>query len=182
MKTLPAIMVLALGVAPLFAEQKPAAQANPTCPMHFENVPSAKDRRQEGVLERGDEMMGFSHEKTTHHFRLYPDGGSVEAEANASEDAASREQIRSHLAHIATMFRAGDFRAPAFIHAQNPPGTEAMKRLRGEIRYKLETTKKGARMRISTKDPEALHAVHEFLRFQISDHQTGDSLEVTKLP
>ena len=80
------------------------------------------------------------------------------------------------------MFRAGDFRAPVFIHAQNPPGAAAMKRLCDQIRYKLETTKKGAQIRITTRDPEALRAVHEFLRFQISDHQTGDSLDVTKLP
>jgi len=181
MKTLPTIMILAFGVSPLFAQEKPAGPASPICPMHLEKVSPAKDR-QEGVVERGDEMMGFSHEKTTHHFRLYADGGSIEAEANASEDAASRDQIRSHLAHIATMFAAGNFRAPVFIHAQNPPGTEAMKRLRDEIQYKLETTKKGARIRITTKDPEALCAVHEFLRFQISDHQTGDSLDMTKLP
>lgn len=68
------------------------------------------------------------------------------------------------------------------IHAQNPPGTEAMKRLRDAIQYRLENTDKGARIRITTKDPEALRAVHEFLRFQISDHQTGDSTDVTKVP
>ncbi len=33
-----------------------------------------------------------------------------------------------------------------------------MKSLRHEIQYKLETTKKGARIRITTKDPEALRA------------------------
>jgi hypothetical protein len=112
MKTLPAILILAHGVSPLFAQEKPPAQAKPICPMHFDNVSPAKDRRQEGVVERGDEMMGFSHEKTTHHFRLYADGGRIEAEANDPEDTASRDQIRSHLARIATMFRAGDFRAP----------------------------------------------------------------------
>ena len=171
MKTLPATLILAFGVACLFAQEKPTAQVSP-----------AKDRCDEGVVHRGDEMMGFSHEKTTHHFRLYADGGSIEAEANDSEDATSRDQIRSHLAHLASMFRAGNFRAPVFIHAQNPPGIEAMKRLRHEIQYKLETTEKGARIRVTTKDPEALRAVHEFLRFQISDHKTGDSLDVTKTP
>ena len=29
MKTLPAILILAYGVSPLFAEEKPTAQANP---------------------------------------------------------------------------------------------------------------------------------------------------------
>jgi hypothetical protein len=31
---------------------------------------------------------------------------------------------------------------------------------------------------IKTANAEALAAVHEFLRFQIEDHQTGDPLEV----
>ena len=175
-------MLLAYGVFPWFVQEKAAAPANPICPMQVEHASSVKDRRHEGVVERGDKMMGFAHKKTTHHFRAYADGGSIEAEANDSEDAASRDQIRSHLAHITTLFAAGNFSAPVFIHQQNPPGTEAMKRLRHEIQYKLELTKKGARIRIRTKDPEALRAVHEFLRFQISDHQTGDSPDVGKLP
>jgi hypothetical protein len=80
------------------------------------------------------------------------------------------------------MFAAGNFSAPMLIHAQNPPGTEEMKRLRNAIQYNLETTERGARIRITTKNPDALRAVHEFLRFQISDHQTGDTTEVTKVP
>ena len=127
-------------------------------------------------------VMGFSHEKTTHHFRLYADGGAIEAEANDAKDTASQDQIRSHFGHIVTMFAAGNFSAPMLIHAQNPPGTEAMKRLRNAIEYKLESTEKGARIRITSKDPDALRAIHEFLRFQITDHQTGDSPEVTKVP
>ena len=57
-----------------------------------------------------------------------------------------------------------------------------MKRLRDAIEYKLESTEKGARIRITTKDAEALRAVYEFLCFQISEHPTGDSAEVTKVP
>ena len=180
MKTLPVILTLAIGLVPSWAQEKPAAQAS-LCPMHLRTASSPKDRPEEGLVKRGDEIMSFSHEKTTHHFRLYPDGGSIEVEANDREDTASRDQIRAHLGHIATMFREGNFQAPMLIHAQNPPGTEAMK-LGDRIQYQLETTPKGARIRISTRDPEALGAVQEFLRFQISDHHTGDSLDVTKLP
>jgi len=54
-------------------------------------------------------------------------------EANDREDAACRDQIRSHLGHIA-MFAAGNFQAPMFIHEENPPGTEAMKRLRDKAK------------------------------------------------
>src|SRR5437867_9288336 len=92
--------------------------------------PSSQDEHHQGVVHRGDEIMGFSHEKTTHHFRLYSDGGAIEAEAKDAKDATSRDQIRSHFGHIVTMFAAGTFSAPMLIHAQNPPGTETMKRLR----------------------------------------------------
>ena len=64
-------------------------------------------------------------------------------EANDAKDTASRNQIRSHLGHIVTMFAAGDFSAPMLIHAQNPTGTEAMKRLRDAIQYRLKPLKKG---------------------------------------
>src|SRR5690348_4660769 len=57
--------------------------------------------RVEGMNERGDRAMGFSHDKTTHHFRLTTDGGVIEVTANDMSDVASVEQIRSHLNHIA---------------------------------------------------------------------------------
>lgn len=182
MNTLSAILILAFAAFPSLAQEKPAAQESPICLRHLQNAPSGQDRHHEGVLQRGDEVMGFSHEKTTHHFRLYADGGAIEAEANDAQDTASRDQIRSHFEHIATMFAAGNFSAPMLIHAQNLPGAETMKRLRDAIQYKLESTETGARIRITTKNPEALRAIHEFLRFQISDHQTGDSIDVTKVP
>jgi hypothetical protein len=182
MKTLLAVVTVVFGAFPSPGQEKPAAQTSPMCAAHYQQKPSAEGSHHQGVVQRGDEVMGFSHEKTTHHFRLYADGGAIEAEANDAKDTASRDQIRSHFGHIVTMFAAGDFSSPMLIHAQNPPGTEAMKRLRNVIEYKVESTEKGARIRITTKDPGALRAIHEFLRFQISDHQTGDSLEVRKVP
>ena len=61
----------------------------------------AQDNRHKAVEQRGDHMMGFSHDKTTHHFRLYADGGAIEVTANDPNDADSRDQIRMHLSHIA---------------------------------------------------------------------------------
>jgi hypothetical protein len=132
----------------------------------------------EGVMQRGDEVMGFDHAKTTHHFRLLPDGGAIEVEANDANDTASRDQIRQHLSHIAEMFAEGNFNAPMLIHGREPDGVPVMKNLKSDIKYQYEQTDKGARVRISTTIPEALKAVHDFLRFQITDHQTGDPTEV----
>jgi hypothetical protein len=131
------------------------------------------------VDHRGDDAMGFSHEKTTHHFHLYRDGGAIEVTANDPNDAQSRDEIRMHLAHIATLFAAGDFNVPMLIHDQVPPGVPAIEKLKSAIRYRYEKTARGGRVRITTTNPDALAAVYEFLRFQITDHQTGDPLTVS---
>lgn len=130
--------------------------------------------------ERGDVVMGFSHSATTHHFYLLPGGGEIQIAANSRSDTKSRDEIRAHLSHIARMFAEGDFEAPILIHAQVPPGVPSMKRLRRKITYRYEQTRAGGRVCISTADPQALSAIHEFLRFQIRQHRTGDSLEVSQ--
>ena len=147
-----------------------------------QDKPAAQDDHHQGVVERGDRVMGFSHDKATHHFLLYPNGGAIDVQANKADDTATLDEIRMHFGHIAKMFAAGDFSAPMLIHSQKPPGSETMKRLRETIQYKLENTEHGARIRITTKNADAVAAVHEFLRFQIRDHQTGDSTEVTSAP
>jgi hypothetical protein len=129
-----------------------------------------------GVQTRGDEGMGFSHEKTTHHFRLKTEGGSIEVTANDPSDHGSRDQIRMHLGHIAQSFEKGDFAIPMFVHDTIPPGVKTMKRRRTSIAYRYEEIDNGALVSISTTDADALDAIHDFLRFQIVDHETGDPL------
>jgi hypothetical protein len=134
--------------------------------------------RLEHVNARGDQAMGFSHAKTTHHFYLFRDGGAIEIATDDPNDTVSREQVRKHLAMVAQMFSDGDFNLPMFIHAQTPPGVETMKRLGDGIKYTYEDTKYGGQVRITTRNQEALSAVHAFLRFQIQDHRKGDTLQV----
>ena len=129
----------------------------------------------EQMNKRGDHVMGFDHTKTTHHFLLQESGGSIEVTANSSDDVESSEQIRMHLKHIAKMFTGGNFNAPMLIHDQTPPGVPVMQELKGEIEYNYEEIDRGAAVRISTKNPVALKAIHDFLRFQIKEHKTGDS-------
>src|ERR1044072_1767009 len=129
----------------------------------------------EQMHTRGDHVMGFDHTKTTHHFLLQESGGSIEITANNSDDAESRDQIRMHLTHIVMMFGEGNFSAPMLIHDQTPPGVPVMQELKGEIKYEFEEIDRGAAVRISTKNPAALKAIHDFLRFQIKEHKTGDA-------
>lgn len=79
-----------------------------------------------------------------------------------------------HLTHIAHAFSDGDFDIPMFVHDTVPPGVPDMQRLKEKITYSFEQTPAGACVLIRTSDPTALAAIHQFLRFQIHDHQTKD--------
>lgn len=127
------------------------------------------------MVQRGNDVMGFPASKTTHHFRLFSDGGEIAVTANDRNDAGTRDMIRMHLSHIAGMFSDGDFNAPMLIHDTTPPGVPTMKKLRDQIQYQYEATAGGGRVRIKTQGPQALDAVHAFLLFQIIEHRTGDS-------
>jgi hypothetical protein len=73
------------------------------------------------VTEHGDKVMGFSHEKTMHHFVLTQDGGLIEAWVNDLKDAASLGEIRDHFQHIIRMYADGNFNAPILVHSQACP-------------------------------------------------------------
>jgi hypothetical protein len=138
--------------------------------MHARHQASAAQQQQQ---ER-EEGMGFSQERTTHHFLLASDGGTIEVTANAADDRITIEQVHRHLEHVASAFQAGDFTTPAFVHGQTPPGVAAMRQLKAEISYAYQSRSDGAAVVIRSRNPEAIAAVREFLRFQIREHKTGD--------
>ena len=126
--------------------------------------------------------MGFDHARTTHHFVLTKTGGVIRVEANDAADLESRDGIRMHLSHIAKMFSEGNFQIPMLVHDRVPPGVAVLEKRRELIRYEFAAREKGAEVRIETSDERALSAVHDFLRFQIFDHETGDPTDVSESP
>jgi hypothetical protein len=124
--------------------------------------------------ERGEKGMGFSQTATTHHFYLDKSGGMIQVEAKESADSTNRDEIRTHLRHIAHAFQSGDFDIPMFVHDTVPPGVPEMKRLQKYIRYAFEETPNGGRVVITSSDTKAIEAIHRFLRFQVEEHKTGD--------
>jgi hypothetical protein len=132
--------------------------------------------KHEEMNKRGNQGMGFDQQKITHHFLLRKDGGAIQVTAN-SADKASKEEIQMHLHHIANAFKSGDFDIPMFVHDQTPPGVATMKRLKDQIKYKYEAAENGGRVVISSTNAEAVGAIHEFLKFQITEHKTGDALK-----
>jgi hypothetical protein len=131
---------------------------------------------------RGADAMGFDQDQTVHHFRLHPDGGTIEVGIKDRKDDKNRTAIQSHLPHIAQMFAAGDFSMPMFIHAENVPGSAEMIARKNAIGYRYEETPTGGRVHVTTSDAGALAAIHTFMRYQITEHRTGDPLEITRRP
>jgi hypothetical protein len=154
------------------------------CPMHAQHQDStaAHNHAQHDLNQRGEQGMGFPQQKTTHHFFLSTSGGVIQVTANAGDDKASVEQIRRHFQHISHAFQSGDFSIPMFVHDQTPPGVLMMTRLKDRIHYSYEEIKQGGRVVISSENSDAVQAVHDFLRFQITEHKTGDPLEVKAVP
>jgi len=134
----------------------------------------AKSTHAADVDSHGDIAMGFPHDKTTHHFRLASDGGAIEVTVNDPKDTQNVDAIRIHLRHIASMFADGNFSTPVFVHRQTPPGVTEMTYRRRDLVFGFEELSAGGKVRITTTNPDALNAVHDFLIFQIRDHQTGD--------
>ena len=153
----------------VFASPDSTKPADHACPM--------MDSRAAGVDQRGDKAMGFDHTKTTHHFLLASDGGTIEVLANEVADTSSRDVIRMHLRHISERFQAGDFTIPMLVHAETPPGVPVMQRLKDVISYTYLDVDRGGLVHIHSASAEAIEAIHAFLRFQIQDHRTGDPAE-----
>jgi hypothetical protein len=152
------------------SEQKADKQgSHAVCPMH--------DAHSQ-MNERGEKGMGFSQTAINHHFLVNSNGGEIQVETKDAADAINRNNIRTHLRHIARAFQSGDFDIPMFVHDTVPPGVPEMKRLRKNIQYSFEETPNGGRVVIFSANQEALEAIHQFVRFQIEQHRTGDQMDV----
>ncbi|HMG85122.1 MAG TPA: hypothetical protein VK574_05240 [Terracidiphilus sp.] len=169
------ILVFVVAATSLLRAQAPMSEDQP-CPMHTSHTSSEAHHAM--VEGHGDHEMGFPHDKTTHHFRLTESGGSIEVTANDPKDSANIEAIRMHLAHITKAFGEGDYSAPMLVHDVIPPGVTTMQLLKEKIRFEYHAVDRGGRVSIATDEPVARASVHDFLRFQITDHVTGDSTDL----
>jgi hypothetical protein len=166
-------------------QQKTGAMDADKCPMHAEHMKAGDAAAHQhgddyaAMNSRGNEGMGFDQAKTTHHFLINKDGGIIDVQANSADDQRSVAAVRQHFQHIAHAFASGDFSIPMFVHDQAPPGVATMQKLKGAIQYRYEQTAAGARVVISSKNAEAIAAIHDFLDFQITEHRTGDPLSKT---
>ena len=147
------------------------------CPMHEQHMKAAHpdDSASHGAeVDARHDTFGMSHESSHHNFRQFKDGGAIELRANDPNDTAMIDMIRTHLREINASFVKSDFSTPMFVHGHAPDGVAEMKRLSRRIRYQYEDVDHGGRIRITSTDPKALAAIHDFMKFQVIEHRTSD--------
>lgn len=171
-----AVVLVSLPARPtLAAQQDHHMPAGMTHEQHL-----AQMKKDAELKQHGQAAMGFDQDEATHHFTLTTSGGTIAAIADDAADYVTRDQIRTHLQEIARSFSEGDFEKPLLTHGELPPGVGAMQRLKSSITYTFESTERGGVVRIATSNAQARDAIHEFLRYQITEHRTGDPVTVQK--
>jgi hypothetical protein len=124
--------------------------------------------------------MHFDQHAATHHFLLSANGGSIVISANDANDTATLSMVRSHLQDIAQEFAQGQFDSPMITHGEVPAGVAVMIAKKQLIKYSYEERPSGGVVVVSTSDAAALKAIHEFMRYQITEHKTGDPLTIAR--
>jgi len=134
-------------------------------------VAAALFTTQHSNMTHAADAMGFDQNTTRHDFKIAADGGSIAVDVRDAKDTKTRDQVRMHLRHISTAFKAGDFSLPLLTHGEMPPGVDVMKEKSDVITYTYSDTPHGAIVRIRTSDPAARAAVRAFLNYQVIEHR-----------
>lgn len=165
MKALFIAAALAAAAAPVVAQEHDHA--------HMTAAHADSDSAFAAMQARGKDVMGVDQYTSRHVFESLPDGGRIELQRTV-DDTAGVAQIRRHLTQIAEAFGRGDLSAPVLVHAQAVPGARVMAAKHAAISYATAPLPGGGELRITTHDPEAIAAVHEFLAFQRHEHRAGE--------
>ncbi len=95
--------------------------------------------------------------------------------ANDLNDAETAARISRHLRTLASQFRRGDFSGPERDHGPTLAGVENLRRLHEKIIYTAHSIAGGGELIISSDDRRAIDAIHQFLQFQMREHNSGDA-------
>jgi len=142
----------------------------------------ATESRLDEVQRRGEKVMPFSLEQTTHVFTKTDKGGIQQVIAKAHAGAEQIWQIQAHFSKISSQFRQGDFSDPVTIHGDDMPGLATLRQAQpGQIKIEYKELPNGGQISYSTEDPRLIKAIHQWFDAQLTDHArhaiSGHSLD-----
>jgi hypothetical protein len=141
-----------------------------------------KDDKLADVRERGEMVMGFDLEKTTHTFAGDTDGGVQSVVVKDLKDTENLLKLREHLKEVAEKFSRGDFEDPETIHGENMDGVKELKTLYKEITISYKDIENGGEISYTTKNGEAIMAIHHWFEAQLREHGVDDERDVGVAP
>ncbi|MEU7864350.1 hypothetical protein [Nonomuraea sp. NPDC049141] len=131
--------------------------------------PALADRQAE-IAAKGQQVMPFDLERTTHRFTKSATGGLQTVTADDPADAQQVKLIHEHLTKEAANFRQGDFGDPASIHGGDMPGLRDLEQGHSRIDIRYAPTSTGAQITYTTSDASLIKALHAWFDAQVSDH------------
>jgi len=155
--------MLAVGIAVVVLATGCTARGEPATPV-------ASADRQAQVAERGQSVMPFDLDATTHHFTKTGSGGVQTVVADDPEDTSQVVLVRQHLQQEADRFRRGDFTDPASIHGDQMPGLAVLRDSPGKVTVEYAATGTGARITYDSGDTAVVAALHSWFDAQVGDH------------
>jgi hypothetical protein len=129
---------------------------------------------------RFSKVLGTDAEKIVQHYYLVKNGGVIEFTAKDPADNATISTVQKYLDAQKNLFEKGKADADTEIYGKVPDGLQALKKLRNEITFFAVNTDGGAALRMFSVNEQARQAIQDFLKFQISEHKTGDPLQVAQ--
>lgn len=130
------------------------------------------------ALSRNSQLLGFDLTKTNQHFYLYKNGGAIDISAKNVDDVGSIAAVRRYLEKQEKLFAKGDVELQKQVYTQLPQSLLTMRKLKDEISFSYTATDEGGALRMFTINKDARQAIHDYLKSQIVDNQTGDPTNV----
>jgi hypothetical protein len=134
--------------------------------------PDGLARRRAEVARRGEQVMGFDPDRTTHRFTPVATGGVETVTADDPGDTGEIARIRTHLEFERGRFESGDFDDPMAIHGHAMPGLDVLRTgaRAGRLRVAYGEVAGGGRLAYASGDAEVVAAIHRWFEAQVADH------------
>jgi len=131
---------------------------------------TAVSDRQADVRARGQRVMPFDLNRTTHTFAKTASGGVESVATQRAGDRAQLPLIRDHLRKEQRLFSRGDFSDPMATHGMRMPGLDILRTHASQIEISYAPLPTGAQLRYTTTDRTVRNALHDWFDAQLSDH------------
>ncbi len=120
-------------------------------------------------------VVGVIPDSIVLHYYLVKNGGVIEITTKQPDDTATANAIMKYLESQKDLFDKGKNDSDNDVHGQMPAGLLTMKKLKNDITFNAVRQDNGGVLRIFSVNEQARQAIHDYMKYEIAAHATGDS-------